>query len=48
MINSHTPDPATGKPPPEAMVSVVCIAAVAIPVGELIFVSESCVVLNIV
>lgn len=37
MINSHRPDPGTGKPPPEAMVSVICIAAVLIPAGELIF-----------
>ncbi|PGH27592.1 hypothetical protein AJ80_00834 [Polytolypa hystricis UAMH7299] len=37
MINSHKPDPETGKPPPEAMVSVVCIAAMLIPIGELIF-----------
>lgn len=37
MINSHKPDPETGKPPPEAMVSVVCIAAVLVPAGELIF-----------
>ncbi|KAJ4350054.1 uncharacterized protein N0V89_008675 [Didymosphaeria variabile] len=37
LINSHTTDPATGKPPPEAMVSVVCIAAVCVPVGEMIF-----------
>ncbi|OCL03078.1 MFS general substrate transporter [Glonium stellatum] len=37
MINSHKPDPATGKPPPESMILVVCIAAVSIPVGELIF-----------
>lgn len=37
LINSHKPDPATGKPPPEAMVSVVCLAAVSVPVGELIF-----------
>ncbi|KAF2439536.1 MFS general substrate transporter [Karstenula rhodostoma CBS 690.94] len=37
LINSHKPDPATGKPPPEAMVSVVCIAAVCVPVGEMIF-----------
>lgn len=37
LINSHKPDPATGKPPPEAMVSVVCIAAVCAPVGEMIF-----------
>lgn len=37
MINSHKVDPETGKPPPEAMVSVVCIAAVCVPVGEMIF-----------
>jgi multidrug resistance protein len=37
MINSHKKDPETGKPYPEAMVSVVCIAAVCVPVGEMIF-----------
>ncbi|KAF2769418.1 MFS general substrate transporter [Teratosphaeria nubilosa] len=39
MINAHKPDPGseTGKPPPEAMVSVVCIAAILIPVGEIWF-----------
>ena len=39
MINAHKPDPEseTGDPPPEAMVSVVCIAAVLIPVGEIWF-----------
>ena len=37
MINSHTPDPETGKPTPEAMVSIVCISAILIPVGELWF-----------
>ncbi|KAK2744419.1 hypothetical protein FQN57_004316 [Myotisia sp. PD_48] len=37
MINSHKPDPETGKPPPEAMVSVVCIAALFAPIGELWF-----------
>ncbi|KAF1962444.1 MFS general substrate transporter [Byssothecium circinans] len=37
LINSHPVDPATGKPPPEAMVSVVCIASVCVPVGEMIF-----------
>lgn len=31
MINSHKPDPETGKPPPESMVSVVCIAAILVP-----------------
>lgn len=37
MINSHKKDPETGRIPPEAMVSVVCIAAVLIPIGELWF-----------
>ncbi|KAF2848355.1 MFS general substrate transporter [Plenodomus tracheiphilus IPT5] len=37
MINAHAKDPETGKPYPEAMVSVVCIAAVCVPVGEMIF-----------
>ena len=37
IINSHKKDPDTGKVPPEAMVSVVCIAAVLVPVGELWF-----------
>lgn len=37
MIDSHVKDPETGKVPPEAMVSVVCIAAVLAPVGQLWF-----------
>ncbi|KAL2821061.1 major facilitator superfamily domain-containing protein [Aspergillus granulosus] len=37
MINSHKLDPETGKVPPEAMVSIVCIAAILIPSGELWF-----------
>lgn len=37
LINSHKPDPETGKVPPEAMVSVICIAAVLVPIGELWF-----------
>ncbi|KAH7115924.1 major facilitator superfamily domain-containing protein [Dendryphion nanum] len=37
MINAHRPDPETGKPPPEAMISVVCIAAFGCPIGEMIF-----------
>lgn len=36
-INSHKPDPATGRPPPESMISIVCVAAVLVPIGELIF-----------
>ncbi|KAJ5774494.1 hypothetical protein N7457_009390 [Penicillium paradoxum] len=37
LINSHAKDPETGKPPPEAMVSFVCICAAVIPIGELWF-----------
>jgi hypothetical protein len=37
MINSHKLDPTTGKVPPEAMISIVCIAAICVPVGELGF-----------
>lgn len=37
MINSHKKDPETGKVPPEAMVSIVCTAAVLAPIGELWF-----------
>ncbi|QDS72035.1 hypothetical protein FKW77_002285 [Venturia effusa] len=37
MINSHKIDPETGMVPPEAMVSTMCIAAICVPVGELIF-----------
>ena len=37
MIQSHKKDPATGAVAPEAMVSIVCIAAVLAPAGELIF-----------
>ena len=37
LINSHPIDPETGKPKPEAMISVVCIAALLTPIGELWF-----------
>lgn len=37
MIQSHKIDPETGKVYPEAMVSIVCISAALIPVGELWF-----------
>lgn len=37
MINSHRKDPETGEVPPEAMVSVICIAAVLLAVGEIWF-----------
>ena len=36
MINSHKKDK-NGEVPPEAMMSIVCISAVCIPVGELWF-----------
>lgn len=37
MINAHKHDPETGRPYPEAMVSVVCIASICIPAGQIIF-----------
>lgn len=37
MINSHKKEPETGKVAPEAMVSIVCIAAILAPTGQLIF-----------
>ncbi|THW54188.1 MFS general substrate transporter [Aureobasidium pullulans] len=37
LINSHRKDPETGDIPPEAMVSVICIAAVSLAAGELWF-----------
>jgi membrane protein implicated in regulation of membrane protease activity len=37
MINAHQKDPETGKPSPESMISVVCIASILIPIGEFIF-----------
>lgn len=37
MIHAHKDDPETGERPPEAAVSVVCIAAILIPLGQLIF-----------
>ncbi|KAJ6079811.1 hypothetical protein N7467_009564 [Penicillium canescens] len=37
LINNHAVDPETGKPPPEAMVSFICLCAVLIPIGELWF-----------
>jgi len=36
MINAHKKD-AEGNVPPEAMMSIVCIAAVLVPIGELVF-----------
>ena len=37
IINLHTPDPDTGRPPPEAQVAIICAAALLIPAGELWF-----------
>ncbi|KAF7197692.1 Major facilitator superfamily multidrug transporter mdrA [Pseudocercospora fuligena] len=37
MINAHKHDPETDRPYPEAMVSVVCIASILIPAGQIIF-----------
>ncbi|KAI9777283.1 MAG: hypothetical protein M1835_005274 [Candelina submexicana] len=37
MINRHRKDPETGRVPPEAMVSIICIGAICAPVGELWF-----------
>ncbi|KAB2578839.1 Efflux pump FUB11 [Lasiodiplodia theobromae] len=37
IINAHPPDPATGKPAPEATVAVVCLASLLVPAGELWF-----------
>ena len=37
MINMHTKDPETGKVPPEAMVSFICLCSILIPIGELWF-----------
>lgn len=42
MINSHKPEAGTDQPPPEAAMSIVCIAAVLCPIGELWF-AWSCV-----
>lgn len=46
MINGHKLDPETGKAPPEAMMSMVCIAAVLCPVGQLWF-AWTCVPISI-
>lgn len=37
MINAHKHDPETGRPPPEASASIICIAAILVPVGQLWF-----------
>lgn len=37
MINAHKPDPETGRPPPEAGVSIICIGAVLLPIGQIWF-----------
>ncbi|KAI9889785.1 MAG: hypothetical protein M1814_004987 [Vezdaea aestivalis] len=37
MVNSHERDPVTGRVSPEATVSVICIAAILVPIGEIWF-----------
>lgn len=37
LINMHSHDHATGRVPPEAMVSVACISALLVPIGQLWF-----------
>ncbi|KAI9798383.1 MAG: hypothetical protein M1825_005367 [Sarcosagium campestre] len=37
MIDSHRPDPDTGRAPPEAMVAVICMASVLAPAGQIWF-----------
>ncbi len=37
LINSHRPEPDTGRVAPEAMVSVLCIAALVTPLGQIWF-----------
>lgn len=37
IYNKHKVDPATGKPPPEALIWSVCVAAVLIPIGIIWF-----------
>ncbi|KAF7943394.1 hypothetical protein EAE96_011320 [Botrytis aclada] len=46
MINSHKKDPETGKVAPEASVSIICIAAVLCPIGQIWF-SWTCVPITI-
>jgi hypothetical protein len=37
IINSHKRNPVTGRPEPESMVSIICIASISVPIGEMIF-----------
>lgn len=37
LIQAHKPDSETGRATPEALVSVMCVGALAVPVGEFIF-----------
>lgn len=37
LVNSHKKDPSTGRVPPEASVSIVCIASILCPIGQLWF-----------
>ena len=45
MINAHKHDPETGRPPPEASVSIICIGAILLPIGQIWF-SWTCVPQN--
>lgn len=37
IVNAHKKDPATGRVPPEASVSIVCFASILCPIGQLWF-----------
>lgn len=37
LVNSHRKDPETGRPFPEASVSIICIAAILTPIGQIWF-----------
>ena len=37
LVNSHPKDPETGRPYPEASVSIICIAAILTPIGQIWF-----------
>ncbi len=37
IVNGHKKDPATGRVPPEASISIVCFASILCPIGQLWF-----------
>ena len=37
IINRHKRDPETGRPPPEAQVSIICVGAILAPLGQIMF-----------